>query len=130
LASTVDLLSFRSRLLATDKFSMPMPRLNPNLTRNEIARVFVGNLAEKFPPIISPEQLAELAGGRSVKTIYFWIAEGRLDGAFRKRGKHLLIWRDRAIDLLFNSPEWEHETACTTKTATSSATECESTRAE
>jgi hypothetical protein len=105
-----------------------MPRPKHNLTRNEIARVFDGDLAEKFPPILSPALLAELMTV-GVKTIYFWIAEGRLDGAFRKRGKHCLIWRDRAIDLLFNGPEWEHKTKCTKKTATSSATECASTPA-
>lgn len=85
-----------------------MPRPKPNLTRNEIARVFDGDLAAKFPPILCPAQLAELTG-LSTKTIYFWIAEGRLDGAFRKRGKHCLIWRDRAIDLLFNSNSWSEE---------------------
>jgi excisionase family DNA binding protein len=55
--------------------------------------------------ILSPVQLANLAG-LSVKTIYEWITKGRLDGAFRKRGKHVLIWRDRAIHLLFNAPDW------------------------
>lgn len=58
------------------------------------------------PPILSPQQLAVLLG-LSVKTIYEWIARGRLDGAFRKRGKHNLIWRDRAFKILFNGPEWE-----------------------
>ena len=42
-----------------------------------------------------------------MKTVYEWIAKGRLDGAFRKRGKHILIWRDRALDLLFNGPDWK-----------------------
>lgn len=55
--------------------------------------------------IMSPAQLAELLG-LSVKTIYDWIAHGRLDGAFRKRGKHNLIWRDRALEIIFNGPEW------------------------
>ena len=58
------------------------------------------------PPILSPHQLAALLG-LSVKTVYEWIARGRLDGAFRKRGKHNLIWRDRALKLIFNGPEWE-----------------------
>jgi excisionase family DNA binding protein len=79
--------------------------LKPNLTRQEIARVFDGDLAAKFPPILSPGQLAELLG-LSTKTIYVWIADGRLDGAFRRRGKHCLIWRDRAIDVIFNGPQW------------------------
>lgn len=58
------------------------------------------------PPILSAQQLAVLLG-LSVKTVYEWIARGRLDGAFRKRGKHNLIWRDRALKLIFNGPEWE-----------------------
>lgn len=58
------------------------------------------------PPILTPAQLAVLLG-LSRKTIYEWIARGRLDGAFRKRGKHNLIWRDRALNLIFNGPEWE-----------------------
>lgn len=57
------------------------------------------------PAILSPHQLAELLG-LSVKTIYEWIAKGRLDGAFRKRGKHNLIFRDRALSLLFDGPDW------------------------
>lgn len=58
------------------------------------------------PPILSPQQFAVLLG-LSVKTIYEWIARGRLDGAFRKRGKHNLIWRDRAIKIVINGPDWE-----------------------
>jgi hypothetical protein len=50
-----------------------MPACKPNLTRNEIARAFEGDLTATFPPIISPSQLAELLG-LSVKTIYSWIA--------------------------------------------------------
>jgi excisionase family DNA binding protein len=60
------------------------------------------------PPILSPAQLAGLLN-LSVKTVYEWIAKGRLDGAFRKRGKHVLIWRDRVLDLLFNGPAWKNE---------------------
>ncbi|MBX9581063.1 MAG: helix-turn-helix domain-containing protein [Gemmataceae bacterium] len=77
----------------------------PNLDPSEIARPFVGELAERFPPILSPGQLAELLG-KSPKTVYEWLARGRLDGAFRKRGKHVLLWRDRALDILFNGKEW------------------------
>lgn len=61
------------------------------------------------PPILSPRELADLLG-LSVKTVYEWIARGRLDGAFRKRGKHVLIWRDRVIMQIFNGPDWRrHE---------------------
>ncbi len=71
-----------------------------NLTRNEIARAFDG-----APPILSPGKLAKLLD-LSRKTIYGWIQAGRLDGTFRKRGKHCLIWRDRVIDSLFNGKTW------------------------
>lgn len=77
----------------------------PNLSAEEIARPFAGEWGERFRPILSPDQLAELVG-LSVKTIYEWMSKGRLDGAYRKRGKHALIWRDRALDVLFNGKEW------------------------
>ena len=38
--------------------------------------------------------------------MYEWMASGRLDGAYRKRGKHALIWRDKALDILFTGKEW------------------------
>jgi excisionase family DNA binding protein len=78
------------------------------LTRDEIGRPFKGAAGEHFPVILSPAGLADLLG-ISIKTVYEWIARGRLDGAFRKRGKHVLIWRDRALDLLFNGKEWTNE---------------------
>jgi len=77
------------------------------LSRNEIGRAFHGTTTEAFPVILSPAQLATLAG-LSVKTVYDWIAKGRLDGAFRKRGKHVLLWRDRALDILFNGKDWQN----------------------
>ena len=77
----------------------------PRLTDEEVARPFQGALADRYPPVLSPEQLAGLVG-LSVKTIYEWLAKGRLDGARRKRGKHQLIWRDRAIQILFDGKEW------------------------
>jgi excisionase family DNA binding protein len=57
---------------------------------------------------LSPKQLAGLLG-LSVKTIYEWVEKGRLDGAFRRRGKHLLLWRDRALDILFNGKDWTND---------------------
>jgi excisionase family DNA binding protein len=76
------------------------------LSKDEIDRAFAASSDSKTGPILSTQQLAELLN-LSVKTIYEWIAKGRLDGAFRKRGKHNLIWRDRALKVLFNGPEWE-----------------------
>ncbi len=78
------------------------------LTEDEINAALTGCWAEQCPPIASPAQLAQLFG-LSVSTIYEWLAKGRLDGAYRKRGKHALIWRDRAIKNIFNSPEWRTE---------------------
>lgn len=83
------------------------PRKRP-LSTEEIARAFTGRTAEQYPPILSPHQLAGLLG-LSVKTVYHWIAQGHLDGAFRKRGKHVLIWRARALDLLFNGKDWHDD---------------------
>ena len=48
------------------------------LSPDEIARAFGGAAAERFPVILSPAQLADLAG-LSPKTIYEWIARGRLE---------------------------------------------------
>jgi excisionase family DNA binding protein len=75
------------------------------LQPEEIAAAFQGPAGLTFPVILTPAQLAQLLG-MSVKTVYEWIAKGRLDGAFRKRGKHVLIWRDRAIAILFDGKEW------------------------
>jgi len=75
------------------------------ITKAEVQRAFADGPGAQFPPILNTSQLAALLGISS-KTIYEWIAKGRLDGAFRKRGKHLLIWRDRAIDIMFNGKEW------------------------
>jgi excisionase family DNA binding protein len=78
------------------------------LSKEEIARAFDGPADSSCPVILSPAQLATLTG-LSVKTIYEWIARGRLDGAYRKRGKHVLIWRARALDILFNAKEWTND---------------------
>ena len=78
------------------------------LSPGEIQRAFTPEAGTPAPAILSPSQLA-LILGLSAKTVYEWIAKGRLDGAFRKRGKHNLIWRDRALDIIFNGPEWMHE---------------------
>jgi excisionase family DNA binding protein len=56
--------------------------------------------------IVSPKELAALLG-LSVKTIYEWIAKGYLNGALRKRGKHNLILRDRALQQVFDGPDWK-----------------------
>jgi hypothetical protein len=57
------------------------------------------------PPILSPAQFAQLLG-LSPNSIYAWIQAGRLSGCCRKRGKHIFILRDKALDRIFNGPEW------------------------
>lgn len=51
-----------------------------------------------FPPVLTPT-LAALLIDRTPGAIYHYPAAGKLKGAVRKRGKHLLIWRDRALAL-------------------------------
>jgi predicted site-specific integrase-resolvase len=41
-----------------------------------------------------------------VGTIYDWSSAGRLARCARRRGKRLLIVRDRFIEELFNGKEW------------------------
>jgi predicted site-specific integrase-resolvase len=74
----------------------------------ERTKIPVDQLAIGYPAILNIKQLAEILG-RSPKTIYEWMARGRLDGCFRKRGKHILVARDRALDRIFNGREWGNE---------------------
>jgi len=76
------------------------------LSREEISHAFASGPGARFPPILTVKQLAE-AMQISTKTVYEWIAKGRLDGTFRKRGKHILLWRDRVIEIIFNGSEWK-----------------------
>lgn len=72
------------------------------LTTEEIQSAFKEQAVRvQFPPILTVEQFAELFQV-SVSTTYFWIAQGLLKGAVTKVGKHRRIWRDRAIEMLFN----------------------------
>jgi hypothetical protein len=76
------------------------------LTQEELADPFRDGLwADRYPPILKVAQLAGLLQV-SPKTLYEWLAKGRLDGAFRKRGKHILLWRDKALDIVLNGPNW------------------------
>ena len=75
------------------------------ITRDELQKPFEGELARDWPPVLSPAQVSDLLG-ISVSTLYEWVSKGRLDGAFRRRGKHLLFWRDRLLDIVFNGPAW------------------------
>jgi hypothetical protein len=79
-----------------------------HLSDDEIQLGLSGRWADQCPPIASPAQLAELFGF-SIATIYEWLAKGRFDGAYRKRGRHVRVWRDRAIKILFGGPDWRND---------------------
>jgi len=70
------------------------------LTPREIEQA-VGNL----PPILNVDQAAKLAQVPR-KTIYTWSSLGHLDSCSRRRGKRLLIIRDRFMEELFNGKDW------------------------
>ena len=70
------------------------------LTKAEIAVI-----AEGWPPLLTVKQAAELAGV-PVGTIYDWSSAGRLENCARKRGKRLLIVRDRFIKEIFDGNKW------------------------
>lgn len=72
---------------------------------DEIQRAFERPPWNKYGPIITPGQLAEIVG-RSRSTIYHWLRLGRLDGTFRSRGKGHLLWRNKAIEKILNGPNW------------------------
>jgi hypothetical protein len=75
------------------------------LTGEEIRRAFAQGPGSQVPVILSPTQLGTLTGVPR-KTVYEWLARGRFEGAYRKRGKRILLWRDRALDVLFNGKDW------------------------
>ena len=70
------------------------------LTKEEVAR-----LGANLPPVLSPAQAAAFIGIPK-KTIYEWSSQNRLDSCARRRGKHLLIFRDRLIEELFDGKDW------------------------
>jgi hypothetical protein len=78
---------------------MPRPQA---ITREEVQLAFEDEATRAaFPPILTPEQFAKLFGV-SVSTTYFWISQGLFNGATTHVGKHLRIWRNRAIEIAFS----------------------------
>lgn len=76
------------------------------LSLEEIRQSFEGPDAASVAPILSIGEVAALLG-RGVGTIRDWVSKGRLDGSFRRRGKHLFFWRDKVLDIVFNGTEWK-----------------------
>lgn len=57
----------------------------------------------KYPPVLSPEQFADLVG-RKRRLIYALILAGSFRGSCRRRGKRYFMWRDRALSELTHGP--------------------------
>lgn len=73
-----------------------------HLTDKEIASAFADeHWAQRFPPILDLDLASELSHIPK-GTLYGWSARGALGTCARKVGKHLLIYRDRFIKMLFN----------------------------
>jgi excisionase family DNA binding protein len=71
---------------------------HPRFTGKELAAMFADPVwAERFPPILSPNQAAELLQVPKL-TIYDWSSRGLLDGCKFRAGKHLRLIRDRLLN--------------------------------
>jgi excisionase family DNA binding protein len=57
--------------------------------------------AVAYPNILTVKQFARMFQVNN-STAYLWIAQGKLDGAVTKVGKHRRIWRNRVVTMLFN----------------------------
>ncbi len=75
---------------------------NLKLSDREVAATFAdAATAEKYPPVMTIEQVAEFLQV-PVNTIYQWRSQGRLATCCRKIGKHLRFYRDRLVKKAFN----------------------------
>jgi hypothetical protein len=74
------------------------------LNGTEIASAFASAWGDRYPPILSLRQAAEMAHV-SEKTVYDWSSRGLLAGCAVRRGKRLRIFRDRFIRFLFEGKE-------------------------
>ena len=74
------------------------------LSQAEIQQAVADGTGTPIPIILTTDQVAKLLQ-ISPSTVSDWKAKGRFDGAFRKRGKHNLYWRDRVIEIIFNGKE-------------------------
>jgi hypothetical protein len=76
--------------------------ISRDLSFAEIAAAFSDPVhAERFPPILTLQQAAEL-WQVPLDTFYQWRSRGLLDGCSCKVGKHVRLFRDRLIIQIFN----------------------------
>ncbi|MGE0609852.1 MAG: helix-turn-helix domain-containing protein [Pirellulales bacterium] len=77
-------------------------KLSLKLTDAEISAPFSSSFwAERFPPVLTLKQAAELLQVPKA-TLYDWRSRGMLGKCSRKVGKHVRIYRDRLIKIIFN----------------------------
>ena len=76
---------------------------NPlRISKEEITASFAaGNWGDRFPPILTVDQAAELLHVPKA-TLYAWRSQGRLKGCSQKLGKHLRFFRDRLVQSTLN----------------------------
>lgn len=85
-------------------FAAPAMADDANLKLNdrEIAAAFAdAHWAERFPPVLSLEQAAEMLQ-MPVGTLRDWRSRGLLGSCSRKIGKRVRIFRDRLLKQVFN----------------------------
>ena len=72
------------------------------LTDSEVAAAFSDSQwAEKYPPVLTIEQAAELLQ-MPVATVRDWRSRGLLGTCSRRLGKRVRFYRDRLIKKVFN----------------------------
>ena len=70
------------------------------LTADELTNFASGPWAEKYPPILTIAQAADMLQV-PVGTLRFWRTTGRLNGCSRRYGRVLRFYRDRLIRWFF-----------------------------
>ena len=81
-------------------------KLKLNKTSVEGLELFDNWAADKWPPVLTVDQAAELLHV-SKSTLYEWHSRGRLKGCCRRRGKHLRFLRNRLIQTFFFEEDWK-----------------------
>ena len=76
--------------------------MDDGLTAKELTQLFADpHWAERFPPILSVDQAAELLQVPK-QTIYDWSSRGLLHGCKAKVGKYLRLFRDRLVQKTYH----------------------------
>ena len=80
----------------------PKTKTTSLVSAKDLAAAFDhGAWAEKYPPVLSLAQAAELLQV-PLNTLYQWRSRGLMRGCSRKVGKHVRVWRDHLIQQIFD----------------------------